>query len=401
MTRTILLDLDDTLLGNSLDNFIPAYIKSLAQRMAPLVPPEKLVPTLMAATQAMVTNPSSDRRLEETFGQAFYPVLGLDPVQARPLIDQFYAEDFPKLRPYTRLKPESADLVHEALAKGYRVAVATAPLFPRTAIWQRLEWAGLPVESTGFALVSSYEGFHFTKPHPAYYTEFLAQLGWPEGPVVMVGDDPKQDIQPARTIGLPVFWTPPDPARPWEGLSPAPPQGSLADVFPWLEDQPDEILLPHFNTPTALKAILRSTPAALDTLFAAQDPNTLPVSPAPNEWSATEILCHLRDAENEVNLPRVERILREANPFIAGRDTDAWAEQRQYIRQSPLEALQAFTQHRLRLMAILDQMEEADWQRQVRHAIFGPTNFQEILRIIADHDRLHIQQLFQGQHIHF
>ena len=32
------------------------------------------------------------------------------------------------------------------------------------------------------------------------------------------------------------------------------------------------------------------------------------------------------------------------------------------------------------------------WWREARHAIFGPSNFLEIVGFMADHDRLHIQQ---------
>jgi len=95
--------------------------------------------------------------------------------------------------------------VEEALGRGYRLAIATSPLFPLTAIQQRLAWAGLPVEKYPFAVVSSYETFHFAKPNPAYYAEMLARLGWPEGPVVMVGNELVNDVSPARQSGLPVF----------------------------------------------------------------------------------------------------------------------------------------------------------------------------------------------------
>jgi hypothetical protein len=44
----------------------------------------------------MVENPSSDRRLEERLASILSSP-GLNPA-TRPVIDQFYAEDFPKLR---------------------------------------------------------------------------------------------------------------------------------------------------------------------------------------------------------------------------------------------------------------------------------------------------------------
>ena len=154
----------------------------------------------------MVENPSPDYTLEEKFDAAFYPPLGLVRHEVQGIIDAFYAEDFPKLQGITQFRPEAVRVVEELLERGDMTAVATNPLFPRTAILQRLNWAGLPVDEVPFALVPSYETFHFAKPNPAYFAEFLAQLGWPKIPIVMVGNDVESDIGAARQLGLPVFW---------------------------------------------------------------------------------------------------------------------------------------------------------------------------------------------------
>ena len=47
MSLTILLDLDDTLLGNSMDTFLPAYMQALGEYLAPYAPPEKMIPALL------------------------------------------------------------------------------------------------------------------------------------------------------------------------------------------------------------------------------------------------------------------------------------------------------------------------------------------------------------------
>ena len=78
MTLTLLLDLDDTCLGNSMDTFIPAYLEALGEHLAAYVPPDKMVPTLLASTQLMLQNKSPDRRLKQVFDQAFFPTLGID-----------------------------------------------------------------------------------------------------------------------------------------------------------------------------------------------------------------------------------------------------------------------------------------------------------------------------------
>ncbi len=391
----ILLDLDDTLLGNNMDSFIPAYLRELSARLAPVAEPSKMVAALLEATHHMATDDSPALTLEEKFDSLFFPQLGLARSAVQPLIDTFYSQDFSSLSVLTEKRPAASHLVANALARGHHVAIATNPLFPRTAILQRIAWAGLSPDQVPFALISSYEIFHFAKPNPAYLAEFLAQLGWPEAKVVMVGDDPRMDIAPARQLGLPVFWIA-DSAVVWPGDGSEPPRGSLDDLLPWLDAQPSSSLVPDFSQSAADKAILRSTPAALSTLLEGHSPEVLLRQPSPGEWSPTEVLCHLRDVDREVNLKRLQVIKASHNPFISGQDTDRWAVERQYQQQDCLEAISDFLHTRMQLLDLLESLTDTDWERTARHAIFGPTRLFELVHIIASHDRLHVRQVFQA-----
>lgn len=242
MLKAIFFDLDDTLLGNSMETFVPAYFQVLTRHAAHLIPPDRLIPELVRATQAMEANDGHGPTNEETFAAVFYPALGYEPGELKPLFEQFYAEQFPKLRPLTRPLPDARPLVEWALGRGLQVAIATNPLFPRTAIEQRLEWAGVPVTEFDYALVTSYEIMHATKAHPAYYREILTHLGRQPGECLMVGDDWERDIAPAASVGIPVYWI----AEPGE----APPpyrgdkrgvlvgQGTLADLWGWVREVP-------------------------------------------------------------------------------------------------------------------------------------------------------------------
>jgi FMN phosphatase YigB (HAD superfamily) len=388
----LLFDLDDTLLGNEMNTFVPAYLQALARRMAMVADPMILVKTLMSATRQMIENPGPDKTLEEKFDAAFYPPLGLVRQEVQGIIDAFYVEDFPKLRELTQFKPEAVQVVHQLLDRGDQIAIATNPLFPLTAISQRLGWAGLAVEQWAFSLVPSYETFHFAKPNPAFYAEFLGQMGWPKTPVVMVGNDVESDIGAARQLGLPVFWISNDGDNAWNGKGDIPPYGNLGEIISWITATAPSSLSTNFITPDALLAVLRSTPAALSTLCRKSSTN-LEKRPMPEEWSASEVLCHLRDVDTEVNLPRLEKVIHERNPFLPGQDTDPWADTRQYCLQDGLLALGDFTRARLELLHLLENLPLEGWNLQARHAIFGPTNLRELVNIIAGHDILHVQQV--------
>jgi HAD superfamily hydrolase (TIGR01549 family) len=388
MTLTLLLDLDDTLLENNMDTFLPAYLKGLAGRLAPFVEPDRMVKALLAATGQMVKNTSPARTLEETFDAAFYPALGLEKETVRPALDAYYAEDFPHLQKLTRPHPQTSALVEKALRAGYRVGIATNPLFPRIAIEQRIAWAGLG--DAPFALIPAYETFHFAKPNPAFVSEFLGHMGWPDGPVLMVGDDLENDYAAARGAGIAMYWVP-------KAGKPIPPggpdlRGDLGDLLDFLDASTWETLWPDFSAPSACLASLRATPATLSTMMRGITPQTWAKRPTPTSWNLTEIACHLRDAENEVNLARIQKILHDDAPFLAGMDTDAWATERRYAEQDGPAALQAFVTARIETLSLLTPLPMEAWQRPARHAIFGPTTLQELAGVIDRHDHIHLRQ---------
>ncbi len=395
MTATLLFDLDDTLLGNNMDMFLPAYLQALSACMASYSEPGGLVKTLMDASAKMVANLRPDRTLEEVFDAGFYPPLGITKEQVRGILDKFYKNEFPKLRSLTQFRPEAVELVKTALGRKYRVAIATNSLFPKTAITQRLAWAGLSPDQYPLALIPSFQTFHFAKPNPAYFAELLANLAWPEGPVVMAGDSLSNDIYSARQAGLATFWVASPTIDLPEG-QPAPNgRGSLQEFLPWLDSIDPDTLLPDYTPLSAVLATLRSTPAYLDSICANLTAEEWLHRPAAGEWSALEILCHLIDMDAEVNLPRFRKVLSESNPFIAGLDTDAWATARQYIQRDPRQSYQDFVAARMELIAFLENLYPEDWLRQARHAVFGPTSLHEMATFAAGHDRLHVRQIHQ------
>jgi FMN phosphatase YigB (HAD superfamily) len=391
----LLIDLDDTLLGNDMGTFIPAYLNLLSQHLSPFVDPNRMIPTMLNATQQMFQNSDPDCTLKDVFDAAFYLPLGLDEQALRHELEIFYADVFPKLRALTQYRPEAVELIENALSQGYQVGIATNPLFPLTAIHQRLEWAGLPSESFPFLLIPSYETFHFAKPNPAFFAEFLGWIGWPQDPVVMIGNDLDHDIHGARRLGLPAFWISEREYDQEEVNSVLIASGHLDEVLPWLRSHSREDLQPNYEHPTALKALLQGTPAALSGRIDGLSTSTWSQRPRAGEWSIKEICCHLRDVEIEVNLPRLHKVISEHNPFLSGEDTDRWAEERQYIQQEGPLAKREFTVARIRTLRLLEGLEEPEWQRPGRHAIFGPTHIQELVSIIAGHDRAHLRQVHQ------
>ncbi|HKQ59057.1 MAG TPA: DapH/DapD/GlmU-related protein, partial [Candidatus Eisenbacteria bacterium] len=69
-------------------------------------------------------------------------------------------------------------------------------------------------------------------------------------------------------------------------------------------------------------------------------------APGPGRWSAIEVLCHLRDTDREVLLPRLDRMLAERGPAIAYADMSGWPEARGYRAESARAAHQSWIEAR-------------------------------------------------------
>ena len=387
---TLLFDLDGTLLDTNLETFVPSYFQKLAAHLSTRIPPEALVKYLMLGTRAMLSNEDPRFTLSEIFDQNFYPFLGVTKEELQTDIEAFYDDVFPSLREVAKPIPGVVELIEWAFAAGHRVVIATSPLFPRKAVDHRLRWAGLPPEKYPYPLVSSYEHFHFLKPLPAYFAEVLGRLGWPEGPVVMVGNDVEQDLVPAAALGLATYHALDTSSK---NDFAATGHGLISELRPWLEATDPASLAPAYTSPTSILAQLRSTPAVLAGMLDSVPSSAWTHRPADKEWSVTEILCHMRDVEREVDQPRIDLILNQDEPFIPGENPDAWAAERNYNAQDGAQAQREFTSARLGTLTMLDGLSPAQWSRKTRHAIFGPTSLQELVSFNAEHDRLHIQQV--------
>lgn len=115
--------------------------------------------------------------------------------------------------------------------------------------------------------------------------------------------------------------------------------------------------------------------------------------PAPGEWSLTQVICHLRDVEQEVHQPRFAALIARENAFLAGATPDEWAVPRDYQAQDGPTALADFLTARSETVDRLQAMPPALWDRQARHAFFGPTSMHELLSLMVRHDEAHWEQI--------
>lgn len=196
MLDTILFDLDGTLLPMRQDVFIKSYFGELCRFCAPLgYDPDQVVQAVWKGTEAMVRNDGAVLN-HDRFWDAFSALLGEEIRQQEPLLDRFYSEEFHRAKSATRPTPMARECINILKNKGYRLVLATNPLFPLSGVHSRMSWAGIQPED--FEWITHYENSHYCKPNPAYFGEIFDRIEKAPEDCLMVGNDAEEDTAAAQ-----------------------------------------------------------------------------------------------------------------------------------------------------------------------------------------------------------
>ena len=157
---------------------------------------------------------------------------------------------------------------------------------------------------------------------------------------------------------------------------------------------------------------LRTTPDEIAAALDGKADDLVCRRPDRQNWSAREIICHLRDVE-ELFLVRFQTILAIDDPKIltfaatpevlaewgigehVGHplDPNRWAEERQYERCDAALAFGAFRRRRREVVALLDTLSPDQWRRGGIHLLRGRLTLDEWVASLAAHDDNHLDQM--------
>ena len=236
MINTILFDLDGTLARMDQDLFIETYFKKLGALVASHgYDPKQIIQAIWAGTGAMLKNDGSMTN-EECFWKVFFNSGLPDAKGLKPLLDHFYANEFDTIREITSPNKLSRKMIASLRRKGYKIGLATSPVFPRIATELRIAWAGLV--PTDIDLITTYENSHYGKPSEGYYREVLQALGSAPEECIMIGNDVDEDMCTER-LGMSVYLVTEHLLNRHNTDYSSYPQGSLSDLAAYLEALPD------------------------------------------------------------------------------------------------------------------------------------------------------------------
>lgn len=191
--NVILFDLDSTLLQVNQDLLLHEYFKLVDNYSKTLNFDNKdFINIFIKSAYNIVKNDGTETNYSR-FWKQIDLIYGND---TRNYLEDsfalFYEKEFPKLEKLINKSMIPSTLVKELKQKGYKLFLATNPLYPRAATLERMRWAGLKEED--FIDITTYENCTFCKPRKEYFIELLNKHNINEEECIMVGNDLDDDF---------------------------------------------------------------------------------------------------------------------------------------------------------------------------------------------------------------
>jgi DinB family protein len=141
--------------------------------------------------------------------------------------------------------------------------------------------------------------------------------------------------------------------------------------------------------------MLAETPPRIAALTAGLAPTQLHATPNPDEWSANDVLAHLRACADMWG-DCIVAISSQDRPTLRAVNPTTWINKTDYREQAFLPSLQAFATQRTNLLAILDPLAPEGWARAATVTGAGKPLVRTVhsyAQWLASHERPHVKQI--------
>ena len=141
--------------------------------------------------------------------------------------------------------------------------------------------------------------------------------------------------------------------------------------------------------------LLAETPPRIAALTGDLQPDQLQTDSNPDEWSANDVLAHLRSCA-DVWGNCIATMLAQDTPTIRAIDPRTWIKRTDYLEQEFRSSLQAFTKQRTDLLAVLKPLALESWSRTAIPTGAGAPitrTVQSFAQRLVIHERPHIKQI--------
>ncbi len=141
--------------------------------------------------------------------------------------------------------------------------------------------------------------------------------------------------------------------------------------------------------------LLAQAPYRITALTDGLEEAQLHTSPGPGEWSANDVLAHLRSCADMWG-GCIATIIAEDRPTIRAVNPTTWIKKTDYLEQDFQSSLQAFTTQRAELLAVLQPLPPEGWSRAATVTGAGRVLERTVLfyaQWLALHERPHVKQI--------
>ena len=114
--------------------------------------------------------------------------------------------------------------------------------------------------------------------------------------------------------------------------------------------------------------------------------------PNDGEWSAADVLAHLRSAD-DILTPRIYMMLVRDNPTLLAYEEREWAAVLRYAEADFHTSLQTYTLRRAELINTLRHLEPEQWERKGVHEHKGELTVLTLVSDMIDHEEEHCRQI--------
>ncbi|MDO4891832.1 MAG: HAD family hydrolase [Eubacteriales bacterium] len=203
MYKNFLFDLDGTLLPMDMKYFVELYVAAFCKCMAPVTKIESkpLMDSIWASVAQMARN-DGDCLNETVFWRTMNSRCKRDMRVFSDNFDSFYRGEFSVCRAATKVQPLSRITVDFIKQHGGNIIVATNPVFPKSATYTRINWAGL--NPNDFSYITTYDNSSACKPNLNYFEEICSVCGIHPEESLMIGNDVDEDMISSR-LGFDTF----------------------------------------------------------------------------------------------------------------------------------------------------------------------------------------------------
>jgi uncharacterized damage-inducible protein DinB len=153
-----------------------------------------------------------------------------------------------------------------------------------------------------------------------------------------------------------------------------------------------------YDTPLTIKQILTllaDAPSKIIYLTEGLSPAQLLAPPEPGEWSARDVLAHLR-ACSDMWGKYIVQILSEDRPTFKAVNPTTWIKKTNYREQEFQPSLQTFIAQRAELLTALKPLADEAWSRTATVTGAGKPRERTVYTYaqwLANHERTHIKQI--------